>query len=156
MKIRWLVSVLLLHLAAAIAWPLTTSCVVGASGVAFNMYDPIGGALRDSSGTITVYCNGDQGVQVSYTIVLTAGSGSYSARTISLSGVAINYNLYTDAARTLVWGDGTSGTNIITGTVTLTGSTTSTSHTVYGRIPASQTQARAGQYSDTLTVQLTY
>src|SRR6266487_1298814 len=45
------------------------------------------------------------------------------------AGTLLNYNLYTDAARTTVWGDGTGGT------VTVSGSSNgSTTHTVYGRI----------------------
>jgi spore coat protein U-like protein len=64
----------------------------------------------------------------------------------------LNYNIYTSAARTTVWGNGTSGTATIGGT----GTGTSQSVTVYGRVGSGQTSVPAGAYADTVAVTVTY
>ena len=58
-------------------------------------------------------------------------------------GDKLGYNLYTTAARNVIWGDGTAGT------VTLPTSPSASPVTVYGRIFMLQS-ARAGSYSDTI------
>ena len=40
----------------------------------------------------------------------TGSAGSFNPRTMRRSGEPLNYNLYLNAARTQVWGNGTSGT----------------------------------------------
>lgn len=62
----------------------------------------------------------------------------------------VNYELYRDSARTSRWGS-TIGTDTTNGTGT--GSTQSL--TIYGRVPAGQTPP-AGSYNDTVTVTITY
>jgi spore coat protein U-like protein len=64
----------------------------------------------------------------------------------------LNYAVYTDSARSTVWGDGGAGA---TATIDGTGSGTAQSTTIYGRIPAGQT-VPAGSYSDTVNVTVTY
>jgi spore coat protein U-like protein len=131
-------------------------CSVSTSGVAFGTYASILNQQRDTSGLVIVTCTGTEGESVNYTISLTAGGGSYTTRTIASSNSSLSYNLYTDAARTQVWGDGTSGTTVVSGSLTLSGSSTVQNHTAYGRIPAGQNQARTGSYSDNMTVTLSY
>jgi len=63
----------------------------------------------------------------------------------------LEYNLYTDAGRTTVWGDGTASSVTAAGT----GSGAQQSLTVYGRIPASQS-VPAGSYSDTVTATINF
>ena len=65
----------------------------------------------------------------------------------------LSYNLYFDAARTQVWGDGTGGTVIWS---TAGGHNPSPSHTVFGKIPANQTSVSVGSYSDTVTMTLNF
>ena len=48
-----------------------------------------------------------------------------------------DYNIYTDAARTNVWGDGTGGT----ATIANTGTGAAQNVTVYGRVPSGQTRS---------------
>jgi spore coat protein U-like protein len=77
----------------------------------------------------------------------TGSSGSYAARTLRSGAFELPYNLYLDAARTQVWGDGSAGTFTDSpnpGNVTRT-------IPVYGRIPPLQ-DAAAGTYSDTIVV----
>ncbi|WP_407809904.1 spore coat protein U domain-containing protein, partial [Staphylococcus aureus] len=77
-------------------------------------------------------------------------SGAALARQLRQSGHQLNYNLYTDNARTIVWGDGTGGTSKVS--TPLNGLLSfSVSVPVYGRIPARQWVA-AGPYSDSVVV----
>ena len=62
----------------------------------------------------------------------------------------LNYNLYTDAARTVVWGNG-SGTSSIQ---TVARNRTTTLN-VYGQIPAGQ-DAVVGNYTDTILATVTF
>lgn len=65
----------------------------------------------------------------------------------------LNYNIYTKGNRTIIWGDGTSGTS----TKQKTKSSPFTKrHTLYGQIPARQTTVKAGNYSDTILVTVNY
>jgi spore coat protein U-like protein len=64
----------------------------------------------------------------------------------------LSYSLYTDAARTNVWGDGTGST----ATIGNTGTGAVQNVTVYGRIPGSQSSAPPGSYADTISVTVTY
>jgi spore coat protein U-like protein len=65
-------------------------------------------------------------------------------------GNAVTYSLYFDSGRTTVWGN-----TIGTDTVAATGSGSSQSYTVYGRVPAQSTPGPAA-YADTITVTVTY
>jgi spore coat protein U-like protein len=64
----------------------------------------------------------------------------------------LGYNLYLDALRSSIWGNGTSGTDHLSTTVPANGSV---NVTIYGRISAKQ-DARIGAYSDTITVTATF
>jgi spore coat protein U-like protein len=66
-------------------------------------------------------------------------------------GYILDYNLYTDPNRMVVWGDGISGV-----TVSGSGTGSTVDHPVYGRIPGGQTGAYIGSYSDTITVTLSF
>ena len=63
------------------------------------------------------------------------------------------FNVYLDTTYTSVWGDGFTG-GVLGGTIPLGDS--SQSHTVFGRVPAGQTQLRAGSYSASLTMTIRY
>jgi spore coat protein U-like protein len=64
------------------------------------------------------------------------------------------YNLYLDAARTIIWGDGTGGTqSFFIGNPQ--GNNQDLSVPMFGRIPASQ-NVKVGAYTDTVTVTLSF
>jgi spore coat protein U-like protein len=131
-----------------------TSCSASAVGVAFGSYNPLANVNSDSTGSVSVTCTGS--ATVSYSIAASAGSGTFVTRQ-QLSGTnTVNYNIYIDNARTMVWGDGTAGTNQIAGSMTATTSGTTQTSAVYGRIFSGQQAARVGSYSDTLTLTVTY
>lgn len=50
------------------------------------------------------------GSTASFTVALSAGNGTVAQRKQRRSTTDLTYNLYQDAGRTAVWGDGTSGT----------------------------------------------
>ncbi|CAE6824875.1 MULTISPECIES: Csu type fimbrial protein [Paraburkholderia] len=128
---------------------VVNNCLISATNVAFTSTGVLSSALN-ASGAITARCtNGD-----AYQIALSSGlSGSVAARQMQRTGGggAVNYQLYTDAAHTSAWGDGTAGTTMATGT----GSGNAVSITVYGRVPA-QTTPMPGNYSDTITATISF
>ena len=140
----------------------SADCNVTAGGVAFGVYDQIVTTSDDSTGTITVTCvnTGPANTTVNYSVALSTGaSGAYSQRYMRAGTPRLNYNLYRDAARTLIWGNGSGGTSLITGTLAVGpgvgNGTKSATYTVYGRTPALQ-DAAPGSYADAITLTLTF
>lgn len=91
-----------------------------------------------------------------FSISLSAGQGvgaSMSARKMTLNGGSqtLSYGLYTDAARSSPWGDGTGGT----GTVSGNGTGSAQTSTIYATLlaPAS---VPPGVYADTVVATITY
>ena len=137
--------------AFALALALTAqqghACTLNVTGVNFGSYDVFSNAALDSTGNIDVNCPSGVG----YSIALSEGGGRHAQRVMSSGGHRLNYNLYTEANRGVVWGDATSGTARVSGT----GIGVSVNHAVYGRIPARQ-NVDAGSYSDIIIVALTF
>ena len=89
---------------------------------------------------------------------LSAGaSGTALARTLISGGSTLQYQVYTDATHTQIWGDGLQGTGVNSGSffALLFGATTAT-YTLYGSMPARQMSVSSGTYVDTLIVTITY
>lgn len=141
LRIAWTAALLLV---APCAW---SDCTVGAQGVSFGSYDPFADQDSDGAGNIAVTC--DAGL--AYSIALSAGGGSHAARAMASGPHTLGYNLFTDPARTTVWGDGTGATATVGGT----GTGITANVTVYGRVPARQ-NAHVGGYSDAIVVTVTF
>lgn len=121
-------------------------CGVATSGLNFGSYDVFNNSHSDIAGSVTVSCS----QATSYSLQMSPGSGSFSQRLMLGSSHNLSYNLYTDATRSQVWGDGSGGS------VTLSGNTESSiQHTIYGRIPARQ-NVQAGAYGDSIVITLEY
>ena len=134
-------------LVLALAAQQSHACTLSVTGVNFGSYDVFSNAVLDSTGNIDVNCPSGVG----YSMALSAGGGTHAQRIMNSGGHSLNYNLYTDANRAVVWGDATSGTVTVNGT----GIGVNVNHAVYGRIPARQ-NVRAGSYSDIVIVELTF
>jgi len=134
---------LLAAVLAALASNAWSACGVNAQGVNFGNYDPFGRNNLDGAGNIAVTCD----LGVTYTIALSSGGGTYAARVMANGPHSLRYNLYADASRMVVWGDGNGSTVIVSGS----GTATATNVTIYGRIPAAQ-NAHVGNYSDNVIV----
>lgn len=131
------------------------SCSVSTTSVSFGTYDPTSAVPKDTSGTVAVNCTGLVSLFGSVEISASAGSsGDATQRTLRQGANSLNYNLYVDAARTVVFGNGTTGTQTITSPLNgllIFGQ----SSVIYGRIPARQRPA-AGSYSDTVVITIVY
>lgn len=135
------------------------TCSISATASAFGVYDPKSITSNDTTGTITVMCSPDVvSLPITYTVALSSGLvGTFAQRRMSSGANTLGYQLYSNAARTTVWGDGTAGTSFVGGGFTIgLLNPVSATHTVYGRIPALQGSTRAGSYSDLVTVTLSY
>lgn len=133
-------------------------CTVSATGVAFGSYTFNNPTPTDAAGNVQVSCSliGLLSLIVSYDILLsTGGSGSYAPRKMVNGANELQYNLYTNAGRSVVWGNGTAGTSIVSDGYLLGIGTTVRNYPVYGRLPASQ-NTLAGAYVDTITVTVNY
>jgi len=133
---------LLLSLASAQA----ATCTVSVTGVAFGTHTFLVTSPSDSTGTITVNCN----AVAAYSIGIIGGFTGTFMRAMTSGSNQLSYNLFTDATRTVVWGDGSGGSGRLN-----SAGTTGGTHTVYGRIPARQ-NVPAGSYSDSLIVRVEF
>jgi spore coat protein U-like protein len=148
---RLLAVILLLAPNAAMA-ACIPSLSANASVVNFGVYDPGAAMSTRSTGTITLQCL--IGLLPSFTVALsTGGSNSFTTRTMTNGSSTLNYNLYVDSNRMMIWGDGTGGTS----TQSFGGllSLGSINFTAYGRVPKGQYPA-PGSFSDTITVTVIY
>ncbi len=130
---------------------VTANCTLSTSALAFGNVNTISGSNVDGTGGLSIVCT--NGTAWSAAAGVGAGSGaSFASRRMSAGANLLNYNLYTSAAYSSVWGDGTASTATITGTGT--GATQSV--TVYGRVASGQTSVPAGSYADTVAITITY
>lgn len=136
----------LLSSVAAIA----ATCSIGTTPVSFGAYDVFSTIPVDITGSITFNCD----AAASVSVVLSKGeSSTYNPRRM-LSGIEqLNYNLYLDAAKSTIWGDGTGSTSIYSNPSTPVNQNVTV--TIYGSVPARQ-NAKVGSYSDTVTVTINY
>jgi len=140
-------------------------CSVTAVNLNFGAYDPLLAAPDDSAGTVTVTCRSTRkaATRVNYKVTVSNGmnGATPAARQMAAGAGRLGYNVFTDPARSQVWGTGSGGTVVASGAMTVgpgvgNGRGTQTvTHTVYGRIPQLQ-DAVPGTYSDTLLVTLTF
>lgn len=131
-------------------------CAVSAVSLAFGAYNEFQIGHTDSTGHIAVTCHGAPGELVAYTIALNAGGGSLIQRQMqSASGSLLNYNLYTTAARVIVWGDGSSGSATIGDAYALRAGAVTRSYPVYGRVFSLQ-KVPVGLYNDGIVVTLNH
>ena len=142
---------LLLAAGAARAQSCTFQTV---SGVSFGSYDALDTSPLDQTGGLSIRCSG-LGLFQEVTVDLSAGSsGDYSAREMRNGASSLQYNLYLDAGRLFVWGDGTAGTSRFGPLVPVFGIVDATM-TIFGRIPARQASP-VGIYTDTVTVTINF
>lgn len=146
--------VLLCVLLSALAWAGPAAAVTcNASGsIAFGAYDPQSASADLAIGSVIVTC--DKNANVTIRLGLGNGAGaSYSTgrRMTRAAGGTLIYNLYADAARSQVFGDGSPGTvtrNMSKGS--------SYNQPVWGSMPGSQKGALPGGYNDTVLVTISY
>lgn len=139
------------------------SCSLSAPTLNFGNYDPLSATPTDSSTNISVNCSRTitTGTEtVSYTLALSSGPGSFTARTMLMGASTLAYNLYKSTTRdaSSVWGDGTGGSMTFSATLpalTATAPTQTANHAIYGRIPARQ-DIPIGTYSASVILTMTF
>jgi spore coat protein U-like protein len=121
------------------------ACTISTTGVNFGSYSVYSATPTDSTGSITFRCGF---FDFNISISLSQGqSGTFFSRRMRKGGEQLSYNLFRDAARTSVWGNGTGGTTQYTNTWSLGQTITLT---IYGRVDPGA-DVSAGSYSDTVS-----
>lgn len=126
---------------------VTNNCLIGTSNLLFGTGSPLND--RRASAPLSVTCTAN----ASYQISMNGGaSGNPAARTMknSVTGETMGYRISSTLDGT-VWGNGSGGTVVYTGT----GTGASQSVMMYGLVPR-QRAPTPGDYRDTVTVQLTF
>lgn len=153
-RLRWLVPVLVVAwwcVPTAAAAQVTCSFTAGPTPILFGAYAATATTPTDSSGTFTYSCSSAKARPV--TIQLSAGrSGSFNPRQLGFGAERLDYNLYSDAAMTAIWGEAPGQT--VT-SVPGPGKDHGGTLTIYARIPAGQ-WVPAGTYTDTIIVTLNF
>jgi spore coat protein U-like protein len=131
---------------AGVSASVGPSCTITTTPVAFGAYT---GTQIDSVGSVTAYCvNG-----TNWTIGLGPGTGQGATtynRSMTAGPYRLSYSLYSDAARTKIWGN-----NAGIDTVSGVGDGTPQIISVYGRVPAGNVPG-VGIYADTVVASITF
>lgn len=137
---------------------VVSACTIGATGFT-TTYDPTGAnasTSKDITASVSTICTNGSSV------VVTLGQGLYSAvgstdalplRRLSTGGATpnfLNYTLHQDVGHTTAWGN-TAGSG-----AAIVGTGSAVVNTIYARIPAGQTNATPGIYSDTVVVTVSF
>jgi spore coat protein U-like protein len=130
-----------------------SQCTVNASSISFGSYDVFSNTPLDSAGTVSVNCTKNV-VKANITLSASSTSGGFNPRRMNRSGGSdlLDYNIFLDVSRAVIFGDATGGTSIIdmkrpTGPPAPWFQNIS----IYGRIFPGQ-DVSVGSYSDNLTV----
>jgi spore coat protein U-like protein len=127
------------------------TCTVSTTSVLFGAYNVFTSSPTDSVGTVEIHC---QGNAKDVAVAISKGDGAtFASRRLAKAGEQLFYNLYREASRTSIWGDGTGGSQMRILNSVPNGTTVPL--TMYGRIPPGQ-DVSTGAYSDTLTVTVNY
>lgn len=130
------------------------NCNITLFPIDFGVYMPLRPTPSDVTGTLNVRCMAQPG---SFTVQIGPGvSSNQLARTL-VSGATniLHYNLYQNASRTLIWGNGTPPTVTVSGVRPSKGRPTEYTYPVYGRIFANQAPP-PGIYSDNILVTILF
>lgn len=141
------------------------NCTVSSSGLAFGSYQPLtipgkfSSTAATSTASVSVVCTDIMSAST-YTIALgpsIVGDGDrISTRFLANSngGDHMTFNVYREPSYSTVWGDGITAGGVLGGT--LPAGDSNQSHAVYARAAAGQNTLKAGSFSGSLTMTLTY
>lgn len=104
----------------------------------------------DATSNLVVQCTNGTSYNIGLDNGIGSGATTAARKMTGPNSETIAYSLFTDSARSTVWGN-TIGTN----TKAAIGSGAAQTYTVYGRV-APQNSPTPGSYADTVTVTLTY
>jgi spore coat protein U-like protein len=147
--VAWAVSAALV---LGLATSARAACTITSTPLTYGTYNVFATTPLDSTGSVTYRCGNSD-----HNIVITldrGGAATFNPRRMLLGTEVLNYNLYLDAARTTIWGDGTGGTQAFT-EHNPQGNNRDLVLPIYGRIPAGQ-DVKAGTYTNTITATIQF
>lgn len=134
---------------------VTGNCSLSTSGFSTSI-NPTDNQAVDISASITTTCTAGASANVTLGQGAYAESGSTNAAPLrrlsngALTPTFLRYALYSDSNRSTMWG------NTSQSGVTVVGTGTAVSQTVYARILSGQTNVGSGAYSDTVVATITF
>jgi spore coat protein U-like protein len=132
---------------------VASNCTISATAVAFPSYDPVATHATSpddsTAGAVSIACT--KGTTASIGLGLGANASGSTRRMKDGSTYTINYELYSDAGRTTVWGNA-SGSWL---TPAAAPDKNARTFTVYGRIPGGQ-DVPASTYTDTVVATVNF
>jgi spore coat protein U-like protein len=154
--VSWVRKGLALALLLLLAPAAQAACSVTATGLNFGPYDVFDTAALTTTGTVSVACDEAPAVDVTISISQSLHSGLFNPRQLKHASTndRLNYNLYADAGRTLIWGDGSAAATVVV-TKKVPPNNKPRIETIYASIPPGQ-NAPVGLYGDTLTVTIVW
>jgi spore coat protein U-like protein len=133
----------------AVAVDARASCSLSSNGMAFGVYNVFNTAPVDSTATIALVCTKKTKKDDNIRVTLGRSLNGSFTRALRSGANQLSYNLYLDATRSAIWGDGTSGTVQYRNANPRKNEVINI--TVYGRIPAGQ-DAVVGTYNDSIVL----
>ena len=147
MTITRLVTITLAAIGALMSVAAEAACTVNTTPVTFSTYNVFAATPDDATGRVRLRCNVTRPPSV--TVHLDKGGApSFTPRQMRKGTETLDYNLYQDSTRTVIWGDGTGGSQVFVQPSPPLN--TNIDVTVYGRIPSGQ-DVSSGAYSATVT-----
>jgi spore coat protein U-like protein len=130
------------------------SCAIaGVTPITFGNYDPTTGNSIDTLALIAYKCGNSNVRSIDVRISLGPGGAGTFERRMTGGRDVLRYNIYLDAARNIIWGDGTGGTEVFERATAPNNQLTYVP--VFGRVFSGQDVA-ADAYSDHLVVTLDF
>lgn len=131
------------------AFAAPTSCTINSvSSLNFGAFDTLSDMDDDSAGNVRYSCQGGATVQIAL-----SGLRSDKTRQMLSGADVLVFNVFQDAARSIIFGDGSNGASALTvGRVPNNAQQTTQ---FYGRIPGGQ-DVPAGAYTATLVVTVNF
>jgi len=141
----------------AVSATVSNNCTISAGALAFGAYDPVSAnASSNLNGTATLTVTCTTGASASITLDQGTHANTGSTATVPLRRLSdgagtphyLSYYLYSDSARSTVWGASTAD-------VAYTGTGTSGTVTVYGAVTSGQ-NVPAGTFTDTVVATISF
>jgi len=125
-------------------------CDIAAANLDFGVYSAQGSSPLLGTTLLRATCTPNTSYQIGLNEGISPGATVNQRKMVSGTANALNYQLYSDSSRSVIWGNTPS-----TDTVTGTGTGLPQDHTVFGSIPPAQS-VPAAEYADTITVRIYY
>jgi spore coat protein U-like protein len=136
---------------------VTDDCTIAAApSIAFDNYHPATSNLTsplNSTGTLSVTCTTGTVAEIDLSTGANGGVAVGTTRAMKSGANLLNYELYSDSSRSVVWGVG-AGTGGVTELAAP--SATAVNYIVYGQVPGGQNIPAATDYADSVAVTVNF